>query len=379
MKYKKYISWLICALALISYLEIKHLSKPEDKPAASGTETVVNEPDKQVNSNKDIISSGGETTLENKPKKIDITMLDTISNTVGNSSGNLVNEGLAAKQGKWMYFTLQTENRLYPIYRAMLDGETALKRLTDPGLYKFINVVGDWVYYYDVGYHSICKVKTDGSEKRQLSEKVTNTLVVMGDWIYYSTQTLGISKMKTDGTNDTLIIKDQTVNGYFNITNDSIYYTTGSPDQHTLYKANIDGSNKSRFADVLCYLTIIEDDWIYYMDAGNGLYLRRIKTDGTSKTKITDIPIGRYNVSGNKIYYVPRDDAQNIYLMDLDGRNKIKITNNPNSINTQQHLIGWIDYLNIIDDTIFASVFADRLGFVSYKAKTDGSLDKFLN
>jgi hypothetical protein len=83
----------------------------------------------------------------------------------GNSVGNIVNHGIAAKQGDWIYYC--NKNDHFKIYKNKTDGRGREKINDDDAWY--INVVGDWIYYFtlDDG-EKIYKVKIDGSERQQV-------------------------------------------------------------------------------------------------------------------------------------------------------------------------------------------------------------------
>lgn len=382
LKYKKYISWILCIIAVIAYFEIKHISKPKDSTetnSVTSTEQQGKETDKEKTGTGSTASSGTETSGENKAKKLDITMVDTIPNTIGNTIGNVANAGLAARQGKWMYYTYYGVTYHSPIYRAMLDGETSIKPLNEPGSYTSINVVGDWIYYYDNGRRGIFKMKTDGSEGTQVINTYAYRVIVIGDWIYYSSPNTGIHKVKTDGTGEALVVNDPFIYGSIAISGNKICYSSMGGGQTALYSINIDGSDKKRIVSTPEGLFIINDDWIYYANSSHQAGLYKIKMDGSSNTKISNTYIGVFNISGNKIYYVASEDRKNIYSMSLDGTNKRKLTNNPNNETPYNNKIAIIDSLNIIDDTMFCSALMETTGPIAYKVKTDGSLEKFLN
>ncbi len=62
-------------------------------------------------------------------------------NERGNSSGNIVNGGIAAHQGFWVYYS----NVGRGIFRAKPDGSDS-KILCEDSAW-FINVIGNWIYY----------------------------------------------------------------------------------------------------------------------------------------------------------------------------------------------------------------------------------------
>src|SRR5512136_1691522 len=73
-------------------------------------------------------------------------------NTVGNIPANIVNGGLAAQQGGWIYY----ENN--GIYKVRADGLIKTKVCADNSLN--LNVAGDWIYYINSDdKYSLYKIK----------------------------------------------------------------------------------------------------------------------------------------------------------------------------------------------------------------------------
>jgi len=121
----------------------------------------------------------------------------------GNSPGNIINAGLAAKQGDWIYYR---SNDDYRIYKIKTDGSGRTK-LNDDESYN-LNVVGEWIYYSNGGDgNRIYKIKTDGSGRTKVNNDSSLNLNVVGEWIYYANQGDGgrIYKIKTDGSGNQIV------------------------------------------------------------------------------------------------------------------------------------------------------------------------------
>lgn len=99
------------------------------------------------------------------------SVLGADENSVGNTSGNINNYGWVAIQGDWIYYRNDALNG--NLYKVKTDG-TKKTKLNDDDVVN-INVVGDWIYYFDVKsrsfagdvYH-IYRIKIDGTEKTKI-------------------------------------------------------------------------------------------------------------------------------------------------------------------------------------------------------------------
>ena len=137
----------------------------------------------------------------------------------------LSNGGYAAQQGDWIYYSSTSG-----IYKTKMDG-TETTKLGDEQA-KYINVVGDWIYYTYYTNHisqGIYKMKLDGTEKTMLyNDTIPELMYVSGDWIYFTNGIYSgnLYKIKTDGSENTKISSDPI--GYMNIQGDWIYYSNGA-------------------------------------------------------------------------------------------------------------------------------------------------------
>lgn len=82
---------------------------------------------------------------------------------LGNTSGNIINNGLMAYQEGYIYFSNTSDKN--KLYRMKEDGSDK-KKLSDDSC-SFINVIEEWVYYRNASDGGkIYKIKTDGTMKQ---------------------------------------------------------------------------------------------------------------------------------------------------------------------------------------------------------------------
>lgn len=127
-------------------------------------------------------SSGSESENETVPPE------HISSEKFGNTYNNVHwGSGMVAKSNGWLYYCAE-ENYVYILYKLKEDGSGEKTKLAsdlcpDP----YINVVGDWIYYLSgrsSGIGHIKKMKTDGTQKQQVSDIQADKLLVIDKTAY---------------------------------------------------------------------------------------------------------------------------------------------------------------------------------------------------
>jgi uncharacterized protein YkwD len=281
------------------------------------------------------------------------------ANTRGNTVGNLHNDGYAAIQGDWIYYT-NNDNWIPGIfstdfYKMRTDGTKVTKLDQGLTISSEINIAGDWIYYRGWGGY-LYKAKPDDSAATRLTDYSVEHIQVVDDWIYFSKRDIGgcaehnLYRIRIDGTDEQMLADSEDDKRMFvNIAGDWIYYSNAS-DGFKLYKIRIDGTEKTKLNDEWSWYVNVVGDWIYYSDWDNGRNLYKIRTDGTNKTRLNSVESGWINVAGEWIYYiVPAGNGGsygNLYRMRTDGKEVSLITE---SAGTFSVVGDWIYYYGIVD------------------------------
>lgn len=229
---------------------------------------------------------------ENKNKAENKTKKQAKQIEYGNTMGNLQNDGTIATDG---------ENIYYNDYRGLFSNSLkgGKKKSISPDYAKFINVVGDWIYYYSTSETSankgLYKVKKDGKELTMLRKDCIEQLIVTNEAMYVSVEE------KEDSDYPTL---------------ERIDFEHPSPQPEHIYEGYTENLN-------------LENGWLYFyssMEAG----ICKIDTKGNNYKKICSINLDdcpRFSnmiVSDNVIYYMLNST---IYSVNTDGSdNKIFLT-----------------------------------------------------
>lgn len=294
----------------------------------------------------------------------------SIQPVMGNSSGNMNNGGIAARQGEWVYF-----NTGNAIYKEKTDGSERML-VINAGVSN-LNVADEWIFYAGSGDVSkIYKVRTDGTGETLLYETIPGeeyigSLQVVGDWIYFSagsSDDQGLTKlykMKLDGTGKTVISNETALD--LNFVGDWIYYANWS-DGWKIYRMKTDGTERTELSEEAALRMNVYENWIYYISARDSR-IYKLKMDGTGKVKLSEEGASALNVSDGWIYYNDVEDNYRIYKMRLDGTEKIKICDD--STNN----------INVVDDWIYYIPFDKEFYYYEYgpygesvfKIRTDGT------
>lgn len=288
----------------------------------------------------------------NKSQSIINDMDDVIRS--GNTSGNILNGGLACIQGEWTF--LSCPNLRYKMYKISRDEKQITKLNSDESW--FINVVGNWIYYSnsDDG-ESIYRMSIDGSEKEKITSDSCWYLNVFDDWIYYSSETddYKLYKIRTDGSERTKLNDDKSIN--ISLYESSIYYSNNS-DGGKMYRINIDGREKTKISydKVSCYC--LSDNWIYFCNKSDGMKLYKMDILGTKTEKLSNDVLSNINVYNGWIYYCNKSDMSKLYRIREDGSERTKLNDD------------YSDYISIIGDWIFYCNKSD--GNKAYKIRPDG-------
>jgi putative cell wall-binding protein len=285
------------------------------------------------------------------------------NNVYGNTSGNINNFALVAKQGDWIYYNSNT------LHKINADGTGKIELSKDIPI--FINVVGEWVYYIEAssGTNKMYKVKIDGTSRNKLSDDVSMYMLVVQDYIYYmnASDNRKLYKMRTDGTSKTKVSNELALN--IVTSGDWIYYITivdsGDSEVHRVKKDGT-GLTKLYAASNIDFLNV-SGEYLYFEatdlneESGN---IVRIKKDGTNYSTISDDIAEYINVSGDWVYYSNLSDNNKLYKIKIDGTGKTKI-NDDDAM-----------YINIAGEWIY---YATNLEDDTVKVKIDGTERQIAN
>jgi hypothetical protein len=244
---------------------------------------------------------------------------------IGNTPGNMVNQGLVAMNGEKIYFI---DSIHAGIYSMDLDGSNR-RRLFDADedyALNGINVINDRVFFINNGINSI---STDGTDLMQLSDDYNiYSLYVVDDNLYYTIQkgySNYIYTMKADGSGNKRLGDIGMLREYLFVAEDRIFWANGS--------MRLDGSDVQIYSEINGWfnaLNVINGRLICHRtdDVEEGKFLYSMNIDGSDRVRISDIPMGAnpwgINVTDNSIYFTTGDNNA-FHVMNLDGSNPRKL------------------------------------------------------
>lgn len=117
--------------------------------------------------------------------------------------------------------------------------------------------------------------------------------------------------------------------------------------------------------------SIINDDWLYFMNSSDNGYLYRVKTDGSEETKLLDKSVLGLNLYQDKLFFCGSGEDSFIYKINPDGQDLTQISSHKAS-----NLLIVDDWLYYIDTTI-QSEEAETHSL--HRMKADGSEDLMIS
>jgi len=310
-----------------------------------------------------------------EPTPADGQSLDVIAVEVGNTPGNLLNGGIAAIQGDWIYFSDE-----YSLRRIKTDNSDEQK-LTDDFFVYHINIIGDWVYYGVNHYDSnsiVYKIKSDGSDKQELAlfNGWIESIYVIDDLIYLSESHFeygtSVHKFKTDGSDRKELFRTNDYTGLrsFSVYEDWIYYFYENGPETVLQRFKTDSSEIQDIISLdssFYWHMIIFEGLIYYSNNINS-EIYRMNLDGTEDQLFLEVG-ALINIYNDWIYF--NDTFGGIFRSKLNGTEFQQLEGN----NTQVY------YVNVVGDWIYYYTFLED-GYGGYsvltRIKTDGSNREFI-
>ncbi len=143
---------------------------------------------------------------------------------------------------KEIYYVTNT-NQICKIATSGQNNQT----LTDTGIAKKIQVVDQWIYYYDQTENALFRLKPNGKKKELVSVLIQNEIYnVSGKYVYYfNREQSKIARMRIGKSNQCDDIAElQVTKTKINLVNDEIYYLDKSEDEsqtYQIYRRKVNG------------------------------------------------------------------------------------------------------------------------------------------
>lgn len=278
-------------------------------------------------------------------------------------ANNLMNGGFVASDGKWLFY-YEYENQ--GLYRERLsDGEK--KELVLPEMFEGeLFFLGDKLYIESISAYSTMKVndkkcveipnttftaekfqtdgrkcyfdcfhtevdegnlvsqKLDGSKGKTIAPITSSRIMFDGDSLYVFSSFglvnneentyMGVTKMETDGTNQSLIMNYCPSSFVFG--ENKIFYIK----DNYLYSMNFDGTSQEQIGDIKVGKGLnAYDGYVYFIDYDSGNICRFSEDGNYNSTILNDCRCEKINIVEDWIFYKNSDESLALYKMKLDG------------------------------------------------------------
>jgi hypothetical protein len=248
---------------------------------------------------------------------------DKPAGPLGNSAGNLAQNGYVALDGENVYFTAFS---YAPIYRASQDG--AGLTLVHDGLAQNLNVAGDLVYFlqFDAseGVRAYSIPKAGGKAKRLMSDSLSG-LWVVGEWLYFTPEhgphKLHRARLSGRGAQK---LHDDVARGVV-FTPEWVYYCNEAQGNR-IFRMRHNGAERKQLGQNRAADLLQAKDWLFYRNEDDGDRLYRMSADGTNGTRFLNVTAHCLNSDGTWLYYCDFGDDARLYRVPLEGGTPERLT-----------------------------------------------------
>ena len=250
--------------------------------------------------------------------------------TNGNTIGNLYGNGLFCETDGVVYFANPNDNdRIYK----MNPDETAIDIVANDSIY-FLNADSHYLYYsrngkkyrdysqmgfLNVNTDSLCRMTKKNGKVKILDDAICNALSLAGNRIVYfhydADEATTVYKVNIDGTQ-----KEQLSTSQIDprcMVGEKLYYS-GVEHDHNLHRMNLDTKDSAFVSAENLWLPIVTGDDVYYMNLDDKNRVYKSSLSGDNKVGITTYGASNYNIDGNYLYYQSiKGNPDGLYRVDL--------------------------------------------------------------
>lgn len=294
-----------------------------------------------------------QTTYENgvktKNQRWNAEGIELAINTIGNTNGNSVNDGLATVEGIYHYYSINDgDSRI--VTNEINDGLTQL--LNEEATH--VNVIEDWVFF--LSNEEIGKFHRDEQDVKLLLTNTTQ-FIVTEEFIFYITTFDELYRSDLSGENEVLIYSAEQSNLLTSLSyeDNKLFFLEGREYGDKIVQSiNSDGTNPQQLIgkDLGVKQLITTSDGLYFYrlsfdyDYGFRPLLQSSDFNGDQhKILFSDIEIGTFNVSGDVVFFTDIFEDDHLYKFE-NGKVKQLNSDRTHSINL---LDNEIIYMNVDD------------------------------
>lgn len=260
--------------------------------------------------------SGTSSVVSEAPEMIESTLNEFDASPYGTYPSNLSAGGSAVTDGNTIYYSrLDYYTTDKPEYRLWKYDFTAKKhsQLTEFRT-DCLNLWEGRIFYIKNDDKMVYSINTGGSDIKQLTQETVNKLLVFEGKLYCLSDT-GFYTIAPDGTGKTVIYSGKITDVWFD---GEVTYIIGEENQ--VYTLN--GGTAAPIEGVFAYSIIVNNGWIYYLNAKDSSFVYKVRIDGTDSRKIYGGICENLLIADGMLYFVSIDIGYNIIRIDCNGENK---------------------------------------------------------
>lgn len=294
--------------------------------------------------------------------------------TIGNTAGNLNNDGLFCEYNGTVYFSNSYDGgSLY----AMDPSEGNIRKLSVSNVRNLL-AGGKYLYYFQIGatgsggIENVRTVKSfnrsslDGDTATGLTRDVIVTAQLVDNYLYMLASTAdgpSFYKIKIDKSDKTMLANYQ-INPACAV--DGTIYYNGTQTDHYLYALNTTDDTVTELWKGNVWYPVVEGDYVYYLDVENDYRLCRYSFSQAVIEVLTDDRVDCFNVDYGYIYYQKNGATPQLKCMRTDGTDVMVIAEgNYTHINMTSQYVYFQEYGD--DISLYHSPLGSN-GFSSFQA-----------
>lgn len=248
--------------------------------------------------------------------------------TVGNTAGNLNNDGLFCEYEGTVYFlNPYLGGGLY----AMNPDESNMRCLNHLQV-RNILAGGKYLYYFHtgaalansdfsdaLGMRTFQRCELNGSHSEALTKDIVVTGQLVDNYLYLLTSANSgpsFYKLKIDNS-DQVQLADYIINPA--CAQNGIIYYNGTQSDHYLYALDTATDIPSEVWRGNLWYPVLEGDYVYYMDVANNYRLCRYSRSQNTIEVLTHDRVDCFNVGGGYIYYQKNGSDAQLICMRTNG------------------------------------------------------------
>lgn len=231
----------------------------------------------------------------------------------GNQVGNLLNKtaGAVTFSAAYNYFSVENDG----IYRFDSSEETNEKITANKNNYKYLNVLGDYVYFVDTKANQLKRARITGKEEKKLADDIAFAYLY-NDKIYFIGSDNSVGYIKTEDYSKTVLYTagaDKKLK-FVGISLSRIFFTQYDDvtKKYQYITVSLRDKNDRRYfrddttGDSIVNMELESGFFYYYKKQDNGSFDLIRQKFGSEKTvallkkcSLTDYPV----IHGNRLYY----------------------------------------------------------------------------